>query len=63
MIAEQYEAQQPRAVIKTLKSGERVIVDPVRLILVSFGSRQQEEVLTQSGPYLYCHLHAILLLH
>ncbi|ETS76533.1 hypothetical protein PFICI_11920 [Pestalotiopsis fici W106-1] len=29
MIAEQYEAQQPRAVIKTLKSGERVIVDPV----------------------------------
>jgi proton-dependent oligopeptide transporter, POT family len=32
LIAEQYEAQQPRAVIKTLKSGERVIVDPVTTI-------------------------------
>lgn len=28
MIGEQAEAQQPRAIIKVLKSGERVIVDP-----------------------------------
>lgn len=36
MIAEQYEAQQPRAVIKVLKSGERVIVDPVLTISVIY---------------------------
>lgn len=29
MIAEQYESEHPRAVIKTLPSGERVIVDPI----------------------------------
>ncbi|RYP42684.1 hypothetical protein DL767_000053 [Monosporascus sp. MG133] len=32
MIAEQYEAQQPRPVIKVTKTGERVIVDPVLTI-------------------------------
>ncbi|KAI0165268.1 PTR2-domain-containing protein [Hypoxylon sp. FL1284] len=36
MIAEQYEHQQPRAVIKVLKSGERVVVDPVLTISVIY---------------------------
>ncbi|OTB02025.1 hypothetical protein M426DRAFT_322985 [Hypoxylon sp. CI-4A] len=36
MIAEQYEHQQPRAVIKTLKSGERVVVDPVVTISIIY---------------------------
>jgi len=36
MIAEQYEAQQPRAVIKTLADGRRVIVDPVLTISVIY---------------------------
>ncbi|KAH7018308.1 POT family protein [Microdochium trichocladiopsis] len=36
MIAEQYEAQQPRAVIKTLNDGRRVIVDPVLTISVIY---------------------------
>lgn len=36
MIAEQYEAEQPRSVIKVLKSGERVIVDPVLTISVIY---------------------------
>ncbi|ORY58742.1 POT family protein [Pseudomassariella vexata] len=36
MIAEQYEAKQPRAVVKTLKSGERVIVDPVLTISIIY---------------------------
>lgn len=36
MIAEQYEATHPRAVIETLKSGERVIKDPVLTISVIY---------------------------
>ncbi|KAI5863619.1 PTR2-domain-containing protein [Durotheca rogersii] len=36
MIAEQYESQQPRAVIQVLESGERVIVDPVMTISVIY---------------------------
>lgn len=36
LIAEQYEAQQPRATIKTLASGERVIVDPIMTISVIY---------------------------
>lgn len=36
MIAEQYESTQPRAVIKVLKSGERVVVDPVLTISVIY---------------------------
>lgn len=36
MIAEQYEAQQPRAVIKILADGRRVIVDPVLTISVIY---------------------------
>ncbi|KAI1075978.1 PTR2-domain-containing protein [Whalleya microplaca] len=36
MIAEQYEAKQPRAVIKVLKTGERVVVDPVMTISVIY---------------------------
>ncbi|RYP62918.1 hypothetical protein DL769_007123 [Monosporascus sp. CRB-8-3] len=36
MIAEQYEAQQPRPVIKVTKKGERVIVDPVMTISVIY---------------------------
>ncbi|KAI1803196.1 PTR2-domain-containing protein [Daldinia bambusicola] len=36
MIAEQYENTQPRAIIKTLKSGERVVVDPVLTISIIY---------------------------
>ena len=36
MIAEQAEAQQPRAIVKTLKSGERVVVDPAITISVIY---------------------------
>ncbi|KAI3317292.1 POT family protein [Xylariaceae sp. AK1471] len=36
MIAEQYEATHPRAVVETLKSGERVIKDPVLTISVIY---------------------------
>lgn len=36
MIAEQYEAQQPRAVVEVTKKGERVIVDPVLTISVIY---------------------------
>ncbi|KAI1296965.1 POT family protein [Xylaria venustula] len=36
MIAEQYEAAQPRAVVETLKNGERVIKDPVLTISVIY---------------------------
>ncbi|KAI0814049.1 POT family protein [Xylaria sp. FL0064] len=36
MIAEQYEASHPRAVVETLKSGERVIKDPVLTISVIY---------------------------
>ncbi|KAI0129181.1 POT family protein [Xylariales sp. AK1849] len=36
LIAEQYEAKQPRATVTTLKSGERVIVDPVLTISVIY---------------------------
>ncbi|KAI0381485.1 POT family protein [Hypomontagnella monticulosa] len=36
MIAEQYESEQPRAVIKVLKSGERVIVDPIVTISIIY---------------------------
>ncbi|XXH01317.1 hypothetical protein Hte_007674 [Hypoxylon texense] len=36
MIAEQYEHEQPRAIVKTLKSGERVIVDPIITISVIY---------------------------
>ncbi|XDG04955.1 hypothetical protein ABKA04_004570 [Annulohypoxylon sp. FPYF3050] len=36
MIAEQYESQQPRATIKVLKSGERVVVDPITTISVIY---------------------------
>ncbi|KAI1488491.1 POT family protein [Biscogniauxia mediterranea] len=36
MIAEQYEATQPRAIVKTLKSGERVVQDPVLTISVIY---------------------------
>ncbi|KAI0554797.1 POT family protein [Xylaria curta] len=36
MIAEQYEASQPRPVVETLKSGERVIKDPVLTISVIY---------------------------
>ncbi|KAI2467330.1 PTR2-domain-containing protein [Annulohypoxylon bovei var. microspora] len=36
MIAEQYESQQPRAVINVLKSGERVVVDPIITISVIY---------------------------
>lgn len=36
MIAEQYEAQQPRAIIKVTAKGERVIVDPVLTISVIY---------------------------
>ncbi|KAL7619914.1 hypothetical protein AAE478_010461 [Parahypoxylon ruwenzoriense] len=36
MIAEQYESQQPRAIIRVLKSGERVVVDPVITISVIY---------------------------
>lgn len=36
MIAEQYEHQQPRAIINVLKSGERVVVDPVLTISVIY---------------------------
>ncbi|KAI1504066.1 POT family protein [Biscogniauxia marginata] len=36
MIAEQYEATQPRAIIKTLKSGERVVQDPVLTISIIY---------------------------
>ncbi|KAI6082035.1 POT family protein [Hypoxylon rubiginosum] len=36
MIAEQYEKQQPRAVIKILNSGERVVVDPIITISVIY---------------------------
>lgn len=36
MIAEQYEAQHPRAVIEITKHGERVIVDPVLTISVIY---------------------------
>ncbi|KAI1385416.1 PTR2-domain-containing protein [Hypoxylon trugodes] len=36
MIAEQYESTQPRAIIKVLKSGERVVVDPILTISVIY---------------------------
>ncbi|KAI1478685.1 hypothetical protein K445DRAFT_68644 [Daldinia sp. EC12] len=36
MIAEQYENTQPRAIVKTLKSGERVVVDPVLTISIIY---------------------------
>ncbi|RYP49462.1 hypothetical protein DL768_004821 [Monosporascus sp. mg162] len=36
MIAEQYEAQQPRPVIKVTEKGERIIVDPVLTISVIY---------------------------
>ncbi|KAI1258703.1 POT family protein [Xylariaceae sp. FL1019] len=36
MIAEQYEASHPRATVETLKSGERVIKDPVMTISVIY---------------------------
>lgn len=36
MIAEQYEHEQPRAIVKTLKSGERVVVDPILTISVIY---------------------------
>ncbi|KAH9905870.1 PTR2-domain-containing protein [Xylariomycetidae sp. FL2044] len=36
MIAEQYEATQPRPIIKVLKSGERVVQDPVMTISVIY---------------------------
>ncbi|KAI0121911.1 PTR2-domain-containing protein [Daldinia grandis] len=36
MIAEQYESTQPRALVKTLKSGERVVVDPVLTISIIY---------------------------
>ncbi|KAJ2985844.1 hypothetical protein NUW58_g5319 [Xylaria curta] len=36
MIAEQYEAAQPRAIVETLKSGERVIKDPVLTISIIY---------------------------
>jgi len=36
MIAEQYEASHPRPVVETLKSGERVIKDPVLTISVIY---------------------------
>ncbi|KAI1371289.1 PTR2-domain-containing protein [Hypoxylon crocopeplum] len=36
MIAEQYESEQPRAIVETLKSGERVVVDPVLTISIIY---------------------------
>ncbi|KAI1412806.1 POT family protein [Hypoxylon sp. FL1857] len=36
MIAEQYESEQPRAIVKTLKSGERVVVDPILTISIIY---------------------------
>lgn len=36
MIAEQYEAGHPRPIVETLKSGERVIKDPVLTISVIY---------------------------
>ncbi|KAI2616821.1 PTR2-domain-containing protein [Hypoxylon sp. NC1633] len=36
MIAEQYEHTQPRAIIKTLNSGERVVVDPILTISIIY---------------------------
>ncbi|KAI2631326.1 PTR2-domain-containing protein [Hypomontagnella submonticulosa] len=36
MIAEQYESEQPRALVKVLKSGERVVVDPILTISIIY---------------------------